>query len=171
MRRLGQTCLLAFFCALASGCWQGVTREVVAIVLSVRGETGYGIEGQSEFYPITSQTNPGAGRILRTFDGAQVDLALLPGALVRLSGNSEIKIEELSLTKDGNETGEGIGKRVVRMQLNRGKIIALFQQSDESGARFAIGAGQVTISGDQKCLFQIQVEDTKTRLTCVRGNV
>ncbi|SRR6266404_1667572 len=171
MRRVVPIFSFAVFCASLTGCWQGVSRGVLATVLSVRGQALCGTEGRNDFYPITAQTNPGAGCILRTFDDARVDLALLPGALVQIPGNSELKIEELSLTKDGNETGDGVGKRVVRIQLNRGKIIALFQQSDENATRFSVSTRQATISSDQNCLFQIQVEDTKTRLTCARGKV
>ena len=171
MRRVVPIFSLAVFCASLTGCWQGVSRGVLATVLFVRGQAVCGTEGRNDFHPITSQTNPGAGRILRTFDDARVDLALLPGALVQIPGNSELKIEELSLTKDGNETGDGISKRIVRVQLNRGKIIALFRGSNESATRFTISTRQATISSDQNCLFQVQAEDIKTRLTCARGKV
>ena len=59
---------------------------------------------------------------VRTSDGASINLALIPGAFVQLSGNSEIKIEDLSLTKDGNETAGGMLDRRARIRLNRGRL-------------------------------------------------
>ncbi len=171
MRRVVPIFFFAIFCAPLTGCWQGVSREVLATVLSVRGEAVWAMEGRNDFRPIKSQTKFGAGSIARTFQDAQIDVSLVPGSLAQISGNSEIKIEELRLTKDGNETDDGMRSRIVRVQLNRGKISILFQRRDQSEMRFTIGTRHATISADGNCLFQIQVEDAKTRLTCVRGNV
>jgi hypothetical protein len=171
MRRLLPILSFAAFCASLSGCWQGISRGVLATVLSVRGQAVWAMEGRNDFRPVTPQTKPDAGSILRTIGDAWVDLALLPGALIQISGSSELKIEKLRLTKDGNETEDGIRSRIVRVQLNRGKISALFQRRDESEMRFTIDTRHAMISADGDCLFQIQVEDAKTRVTCVRGKV
>ncbi len=171
MRRLLPIFSFAIFCASLTGCWQGVSREVLATVLSVRGEAIWAMEGRNDFRPITSQTKFGAGSIARTFQEAQIDVALVPGSLAQISGNSELKIEKLKLTKDGNETDDGMRSRIVRVELNRGKITILFQSRDQSQMLFTIGTRHATISADANCLFQIEVENAKTRLTCVRGNV
>jgi hypothetical protein len=164
-----------FFLALIgcslSGCWQGVSRNVMATVLSGDGEVDSSTEGQNGFRAIRPGTKLRVGNVARTSKDAKLNIALLPGALVQLSNSSEIKIQALQISKDGNETADGMRSRVVRVQLNRGKIIALFQRSNESATQFTISTRQATISSDQNCLFQIQVEDTKTRLTCARGKV
>jgi hypothetical protein len=41
-------------------------------------------------------------------DGAEVDITLLPGVLLRASDNSEVTIDELKLIKDGDETSGGM---------------------------------------------------------------
>src|SRR6266700_2421438 len=171
MRRVVLIFPFAIFCASLSDCWQGVSHEVLATVLSVRGEAVWAMEGRNDFRAITLQTKPDAGSILRTIGDAWVDLALVPGALIQISGSSELKIDELKLAKDGNETEDGMRSRIVRVQLNRGKINVLFQRRDESEMRFTIGTRHATLSADGNCLFQIQVEDAKTRVTCVRGKV
>src|SRR5438552_3003277 len=171
MRRVVLIFSFAVACVSLSGCWQGITREVLATVLSVRGEAVWAMEGRNDLRPITSRTKFGAGSVVRTFQDAQIDVTLLPSALARISSNSELKIEKLRLSKDGNETEDGMRSRVVSVQLNRGKISALFQRRDESEMRFTIGTRQATISADDNCLFQVREEETKTRVTCVRGKV
>jgi len=171
MRRVVLIFSFAVACVSLSGCWQGMTREVLATVLSVRGEAAWAMEGRNDVRPITSQTKFGTGSIVRTFQDAQIDVTLVPGALARISSNSELKIEKLRLSKDGNETEDGMRSRVVLVQLNRGRISALFQRRDENDMRFTIGTRQATISADDNCLFQVQEEETKTRVTCVRGKI
>ena len=108
---------------------------------------------------------------MRTLDGAWLNLALLPGALLQLSSNSEIKIEELKISKDGNETGDAMRTRTGRVRLNWGKITVLFRRSDKSASQFAISARQATITADSDSLFCVQSDHATTRLTCVQGKV
>jgi hypothetical protein len=169
--RVAFFCCLVISAALLASCWEGLSREVRATVLSVRGEVVCGTEGQNDFPPVTLQTMPSVGSVVRALDNAQVDFSFLSGTLVRVSGNSELKIEQLRLTKDGNKTEDGILDRVVVIQLNRGKISALFELRDESASRFTIRTRHATISAGRNCLFQIQAEDAKTRVTCARGKV
>jgi hypothetical protein len=88
-----------------------------------------------------------------------------------MSTNSEIKIETLRISKDGNETQGGMRSRSARIQLSRGKITVLFSRRDESASQLAIDAPSVTIMADSDCLFHVQTDGTRTRLTCVEGNV
>src|SRR5207244_10013864 len=104
-------------------------------------------------------------------NGALVDLALIPSAFAELSGDSDINIEELRVTKDGNETAGGMRDRTARIRLNRGKIIVLFSPSDRSASQFAIKARQLTIKPDSDCLFCVRTDGTTTRVTCAKGEV
>jgi hypothetical protein len=112
-----------------------------------------------------------AGDIVRTSDGASINLALIPGAFVQVSGNSEIKIEDLRLTKDGNETTGGMLDRRAWIRLNRGRIVSLFSQSDKNASEFRVTTGQVTLRPDSDCLFSVWTDGTTTRATCGRGEV
>ena len=150
-----------------SGCWEGISRDVLATVLSTRGEVVSLSKGSANFGPVGPETKLGAGSILRTLSGAKVDLLLVPGALARVSGNSELKIEELNLTKDGNETGDAIRERVARMELRRGTMIVLF----EGFAHFTIETRAATIRVLPSCLLRLDVDETRTRATCVRGKL
>ena len=91
-------------CLLANGCSKGITRSTVAIVFSVKGNVVFGSAERNNFQQVTPKSRIQAGDIVRTSDGASINLALIAGAFVQLAGNSEIKIEKLTLTKDGNDT-------------------------------------------------------------------
>jgi len=163
--------LLALCCGLGSGCSEGVTRPTAATVLSVKGTVVFGMAEQNNFQPVTRESRIHDGDIVRTSDGALLSLGLIPAALAQMSSNSEIKIEELRISKDGNQTEGGMRSRSARIRLNRGKITVLFTRRDRIGSFFALRTPSVTITADSDCLFCAQSDGTTTRLTCVRGNV
>jgi hypothetical protein len=163
--------LLAICCGLANGCSEGVTRRTAATVLSVKGTVILGTAEQSNFEPVTRDRRIYDGDLVRTSDGALLNLALIPAALAQMSSNSEIKIEELRISKDGNQTEGGMRSRSARIQLSQGKITVLFSRRDKSASLLAIKAPSVTITADSDCLFHVQSDGTRTRLTCVGGTV
>lgn len=166
MPRILVVLTLAFAFSLV-GCWEGITRSVFATVLSARGEVSVLEKGSPNFRPVSSQTNLGAGSSLRTSSDAQLNLMLIPGALAQISGDSELKIEELKLTKDGNETGDAMLERSARIELRRGGIVVLF----EGFARFMIETRETTIRVLPSCLLRLDVDEHGTRATCLRGKV
>ena len=159
------------FCLLGNGCSKGITRATAATVFFVRGKVVFGNAERNDFQPVTSKSKIHAGDIVRTSDGASINLALVPGAFVQLSGNSEIKIEDLRLTKDGNETAGGMLDRRAWIRLNCGRIVSLFSQSDKSASEFSVTTGQVTLRPDSDCLFSVWTDGKTSRVTCGRGEV
>jgi hypothetical protein len=158
-------------CLLGNGCSKGITRATAATVFFVRGNVVFGNAKRNDFQPVTSKSKIHAGDTVRTSDGTSINLGLIPGAFVQLSGNSEIKIEDLRLTKDGNETAGGMLDRRAWIRLNRGRIVSLFSQSDKNASEFAVTTGQVTLRPDSDCLFSVWTDGTTTRATCGRGEV
>ena len=156
---------------LGNGCSKGITRATAATVIFVKGDVVFGQTVGNQFEPVTPKSKIRGGDIVRTSDGAAINLALVPGAFVQLSGNSEIKIEELSVTKDGNETAGGMLDRHARMRLSRGRVIVLFSRSDTSGSRFTVATNQTMISPDSDCLFSVWTDGLTTRATCGRGEL
>jgi len=165
------TFLLAFCCGLANGCSEGVTRGTAATVLSVKGDVVFGMVEQNKFPPVTRESRIQEGSIVRTSDGALLDLGLIAPALAQMSSNSEIKVEELRISKDGNQTRGGMRGRSARIQLSRGKITVLVSGRDQSRTQFAISTPAVRVTVDSDCLFRVQRDDRTTRVTCVRGKV
>jgi len=165
------TFLLALCCGLTNGCSEGVARRTAATVLSVKGDVVFGMAERNNFQPVTRESRIHDGSIIRTSGSALLDLGLIAGALAQMSSNSEIEIEELKISKDGNQTRGGMRSRSARIRLSRGKITVLFSGSDKSTSQFAITTPAVTVTPDSDCLFRVQRDDTKTRVTCVLGKV
>ena len=132
------------FCVLANGCSKGITRSTLAVVFSVRGNVVFGDAERNDFQTVTPKSKIHAGDVVRTSDGASINLALIAGAFVQLAGNSEIKIEKLTLTKDGNDTAEHVLDRRAWIRLNRGGIVCSFSQSDKTASEFGITTGQIS---------------------------
>ncbi len=135
----------------------------------MHGPVVVGTEEHDDFQPVRPVSRLSAGSAVRTLDSAWLNLALLPGALLQLSSNSEIKIEELKISKDGNETGEAMRSRTARIRLNRGKITILFS-GGKNASRFAVNAGETTITADSDSLFCVQSDQATTRLIYASHN-
>jgi hypothetical protein len=171
--RFASVCVLVAisFCLLADGCSRGITRATAARVLFVKGDVFFGRTNQNHIRPITPESKIRGGDIVRTSDGATVNLVLVPGVFIQLSGSCEINIEELSLTKDGNDTTGGMRDRRTRVRLNRGRVSILFSRSHTSGSHFTLATNQTMISPDSDCLFSVWTDGSTTRVTCAGGEV
>jgi hypothetical protein len=158
-------------CLLENGCSKAITRSTAAVVFSVRGNVVFRNAERNDFQQVTPKSKIQAGDIVRTSDGASINLALIPGTFVQLAGNSEIKIEDLRLTKDGNDTAERMLDRRASIRLNRGRIVCSFSQSDKTASEFGIATGQTTVRPASDCLFSVWTDGTTSRVTCGRGEV
>ena len=171
MRFASSGIVLALCFPFATGCSKGITRATASTVFFVKGNVVFGNAERNRFQPVTPKSKIRGGDTVRTSDGATINLALSPGAFAQLSGNSEVKIDELKLTKDGNETAGGMVDRSARIRLNRGRISILFSQSDTSESHLAVATSQATLTPDSDCLFSVWTDGTTTRATCGRGDV
>ena len=162
---------LTFCSLLANGCSKGISRATAAAVFSVKGRVVFGKAQLNDFQPVAVNSRIHSGDTVQSPGGALIDLALIPAALARLSGDSEIKIDELSITKDGNETTGGMRDRTARIRLNRGRVVLLFIPTDGSASQFAVTAGRLTVKPDSDCLFCVWTDGKTTRLTCAKGKV
>src|SRR6266446_7871949 len=93
---------------LANGCSKGISRATAAVVFSVKGRVLFGNAERNDFQPVTLKSRINSGHTVRSSHGASIDLALIPAALAQLPGGSEIKIDELSITKEGNQTAGSV---------------------------------------------------------------
>jgi FecR-like protein len=156
---------------LSSSCSKAVSRATAVMIFSFKGRVVFGNGERNELEPVTLKSRIQSGDIVRSSDGTSIDLALIPAALAQLIGGSEIKIDELSIAKDGNQTAGGVRDRTARIRLNRGKVIVLFNPGDQSTSQFAVTTGQLTIKPDSDCLFCVWTDGKTTRVTCAKGNV
>jgi FecR-like protein len=156
---------------LGNGCSKEITRSTVAVIFSVKGNVAFGHAERNDLQPVTPKSRIQARDVVRTSDGASINLALISGVFVQLTENSEIKIEDLRLTKDGNDTADRMVNRRAWVRLNRGRIVCSFSQSDKTASDVAIATGQMTLKPASDCLFSIWTDGTTSRATCERGEV
>lgn len=172
MRFVSFSSVLVFcVCLLGNGCSKAITRSTVTVVFFVKGNVVFSNAERNDFQPVTPKTKIHAGDVVRTSDGASINLGLIPGAFIQLSANSEIKIEDLTLTKDGNDTAERMLDRRAWIRLNRGRIVSLFTQSDRTASEFGITTSQVTLRPASDSLFSVWTDGTMSRATSARGEV
>jgi hypothetical protein len=171
MRFRSVASLLAFCCLFANGCSKSISRATLATVFSVKGNVVFGSAERNHFQPVTLKSKIHDGNTVRSAHGGSINLALIPSTLARLRGNSEIKVEELRIAKDGNQTAGGMQGRSARIQLIREKIVVLFNRSYRSSSQFAITTRQVSVKADSNCLFCVWTDGATTRVTCARGEV
>jgi hypothetical protein len=126
---------------------------------------------QNNFQPVTRESRIYDGSIVRTSHGALLDLGLTAAALAQVSGDSQIKVEELRISKDGNQTRGGMRSRSGRIQLSLGKITIRFSGRDKSRSQLVISTPAVVVTVDSDCLFCVERDDRATRVTCVQGKV
>lgn len=158
-------------CLFGEGCSKGMTRTTAATVFFVRGQVVLDRGSGRNVQFVTSKSGVPVGDLVRTSEGASINMMLIPGVFVQLVENSEIKLEDITLTKDGNETAGGILDRRAFIRLNRGTIIVLFNQSSRNRTNFRVTTGQTTLRPDSDCLFSVWTNGTMTRATCGRGEV
>ena len=171
MRLVSCGSVFAFCFLFATGCSKGITRATLPTVLFVKGDVVFGNADRDQFQPVTPKSKIHDGGTVRTSDGAVINMALIPGAFVQVPGNSEIKIDELRLTKDGNETAGGMLERRARIRLTRGRVSVLFSRSNISASQFTVATSQAKLTPDSDCLFSVWTDGITTRATCGRGEV
>jgi hypothetical protein len=172
MRR-GAFLFSVILCAnlFVSGCWKGISHEVLATALSIRGQGTYAPKGTNDRHILPPGARLSAGCSVQVSNGAEVDIALLPGVLLRASDNSDITIEELKLIKDGDETRSGMRGRTARIRLKQGKATLSYEQPDGTSGSVVVVTDRVTINARLTSLFCIETDTVHTRVICARGQI
>jgi hypothetical protein len=159
------------WCGLLSGCREGITRGVAATVLSLRDPIIFQGPTRSDFRRVTLQTRLPCGSRIKTLDDGWLDIGVLSGMLAQVQSNSEITIQELKITKNGNDTGDAMRNRVANIRLNRGQITVLFMRRGNAASRLLVHTDRATAVANSDCLFRVQTDSARTRVTCVLGKI
>lgn len=120
--------------------------------------------------PLVPGARPGKGEILETTGPGRAALALLPNLLIQLDRDARLEIIRLAITKDGNETGPAMQGRYADIRLLRGRMFAS-QVWGEAMAKFSVITSHGELVTTSNALFCIEVDEHKTRVTCVTGSV
>lgn len=153
-----------------SGCWEGITRQTLATILSVEGPAAISRNVRGQFDPLQSGAHPGAGNVIETSASSRVAVALLPNILFQLGPNSRLEIVRLALTKDGNETGDGMRGRYAEVKLLAGRMF-VSQVWGEATVRFTVATPHGELVTTSNALYCLESDEQKTRVTCISGTV
>jgi hypothetical protein len=171
MRLLMLVCSAAFLTGCLTSCWEGISRHVLATVLAVHGDVTVRPNERSGFQPITTDSVFGDGATIRTATGAEVDLMPVPGVYVRLLEHSELKIDKITLVKDGDETASGTISRTVRLRLVAGGGVACFEETDEPQSQLIVATDRVMLIANPGTLFRVATDEHNTRAVSAKGTI
>jgi ferric-dicitrate binding protein FerR (iron transport regulator) len=158
-------------CSLLLSCSEGISRRVLGSILAVEGEVVYSSQPGRASQRAEVGSTFSLGAVIRTAASGATAIEIVPGVRVQLGKNSELRVDELKLMKDGNETQGGMIGRIARATLNRGKATASFDETDEPIGQFAIATAHTTVNAARGSVFVVESSDASTRVTCVRGSL
>ena len=141
---------------------------MLATVLSCNGQPTIKRAGRSDTIPLTPQVSPGTGDLIQAPASSQARLCLLPNLLVQIDRAAELEIRQLTITKDGNETGNAILARSAAVRLVKGRMFVSHVWG-EAMARFTVETPNGQLIVISNALFCIETEPEKTRITCASG--
>src|SRR5438045_8472124 len=95
----------------------------------------------------------------------------VPGVYLRLLEHSELKIDQLTLVKDGDETAGGTISRTVRIWLVNGGAVAFFDETDEPQGQLIVATGRVTLTTKPGTLFRVATDEHGSRAVSARGTI
>lgn len=165
--------VLVVFSLAVVGCTEPVSLSVAGVPLALRGrcELRSGSEIEPSAVKLDSLLRPGDS--LHTLSDSDADLELLGNTLIRLMPASEVKLTAIALTKDGEETGDAIRHREVRLALSRGAL--LVAQEEEPGMaatlRLAVETAQGVAQTNFDAVFRIEADEQRTRIVCASGSL
>ena len=162
------------YCGIAlsfSACEASVTRRVLATVLSVEGTAEVRQKGHSEFDRITPATLLQVGSLVRIGTSGTLNLAFLPNTVASLSEKSELQIDDLAVTKDGNAMRNDVRSRMVRLLLLGGTMQVSFNRPPDCRSDLTIRTPHGELAANSDCVLLVNIDDRRTRVTCVYGMV
>ncbi len=152
-------------------CSEGRSHEVLAAVLRLRGPVVYDPKGGDNFRALVPGGLFGVGSSIQAPGGAELDVALLPGIFLHVKGEALFVINELRLTKDGNETDGGATNRETHLRFIRGKATIAVHLEDDMIGQLTVRAGSVLINANSDGLFALYIGPARTRVICIRGKL
>lgn len=162
--------LLLVAVAAFSGC-RPLVRAVLAPVLSAEGEV-FVRRGAFAWQPASAGTRLAAGDAARTGPGAKAVISCVPGALVELTGDSELEVIETWIAKRGNAMEDEITLRRARVRLRRGSVCASLVEAASAVAttlEIELPTGKLIASSGT--LLRVTLEENTARATCIRGQI
>jgi hypothetical protein len=158
-------------CALALGCHRSQHYDVVASVFRVEGNAVL-LQGKSKSEQMLSRTSRlGRGDKIETSENGMVALSLIPGIFAQVQPRTIFQVEELRLSKDGNEMANAIKGRWAVIGLERGAIRCLLPKRGTGRCQLKVNTGLGTLETGRNTLFSLQCDGGSAEVVCIQGKV
>jgi len=98
-------------------------------------------------------------------------LCLTPGIYLRCLGQTQVRIENLSVEKDGDETGNAMHLRRASLDLREGRLHAFLPTAATSHAELTIQCRSEILIANAGSLFSVKLDGESIHVVCLRGEV
>lgn len=149
-----------------TSCERILHREISAQVLALEGAARGTLLGKE--LPLREHDFVHPGEVIHCTGNGRVAMALVPGILVELSGETEIEIVQLRLARDGDESIRPMTLRAATIRLRRGTlVVSLDEAQTDPQLRIETPVGAV-LAGPADT-FDVVVADDRAEVLAVRG--
>lgn len=154
-----------------SGCEKFDGREVMATVLSVRGNAvaGGGKQINKRSRPITVGLSIPVGNQIQTSRDTIIALSLIPGILIEVEGETDVGIERLRVAKHGDAMVDAMRSRFAVVRLKNGVIRASLPEVGSRQCEFEVQTKQGTVSARRGAIFSLRANAEILRVICIHG--
>jgi hypothetical protein len=161
------------FCSfLLLGCGPPADQPVLGTIFQLEGTVIIGDTTQS---PTKRPTGRGdtvaAGDEIRVGRKSSAVLCLTPGIYLRCFEETHLRIEALTVSKDGDETANAMNGRRAAVRFEEGRIDFSLPAAGPSQTILRIDSPNGALSAKAGSLFSITVKDESMRIVCARGEV
>ena len=134
-----------------------------AKITALEGEVSYSLDGKT-FQPVKLGAELPANATVKTGTSARLELGLPDGSVMRMSGNSQMKLAALDYQQESKS-------RDYKFRLDLGKIWAKARDISERGSKFEVETA-TAVTGVRGTVFRINVEPSHATIVKVyQGSV
>lgn len=98
-------------------------------------------------------------------------LCLTPGIYLRCLGPARLRIEDLRVSKDGDELGNAMKSRRAIIQLDEGRVHVSLPRAGTAPCELKINTAAGTISANAGSIFSVTLKGESIRVLCLRGEL
>jgi hypothetical protein len=154
------------------GCGPPKDQPVLGSVFQIEGSgTVSGKSDSRESRALSRDDNLAAGGEIRLQADSVAVLCLTPGIYLRCLGETRIRIEALSISKDGDETGNAMYMRRATFRLEGGRVHVFLPNAGPSRANLRIDSPRGILTMKAGTLASISLTPDSARVLCARGQV
>lgn len=121
--------------------------------------------------PLRAGNQFAEGDEIRVLTDGSATLCLIPGIYLRCCGPSRVQIEDLRVSKDGDETEHAMKSRLATIRLHEGRIHAFLPGAASVRSELKINTAAGTIIANPDSLFSVVATHESIRVLCIRGEL